>query len=40
MREMLRKIWRGEGFPEEWREGLITPIHKKETPEMLTIIEE
>lgn len=22
-------IWRGKGFPEKWREGLIAPIYKK-----------
>jgi len=22
-------VWRDEGFSEEWREGIITPIHKK-----------
>lgn len=29
LKEVLRRVWRGEGFPEEWREGVITPIHKK-----------
>lgn len=29
LKEVLRKVWRGEGFPEEWREEVITPIHKK-----------
>ena len=25
-------MWRGEGFPEEWRVGLIAPIFKKGDP--------
>lgn len=29
LKEVLRRVWRGEGFPKEWREGIITPIHKK-----------
>lgn len=29
LNEMVKRIWRGEGFPEEWREGIITPIYKK-----------
>src|SRR5699024_3165023 len=33
MRERLRKImneiWKGGGFPRQWTEGLIIPIHKK-----------
>ncbi len=27
--KMLDKIWKGEGLPEEWRVGLISPLHKK-----------
>lgn len=30
LKEVLRRVWRGEEFSEEWREGVITPIHKKE----------
>lgn len=29
LKEVLRRVWKGEGFPEEWRKGVITPIHKK-----------
>jgi len=29
LREILNKIWRGEGWPEEWKEGIICPIFKK-----------
>jgi len=29
LKDLLKKIWKGEGFPEEWRKGVITPIHKK-----------
>ena len=25
----MKRVWKGEGFPEEWKEGLITPIFKK-----------
>ena len=28
-REVVKRVWKGEGFPEEWKEGLITPIFKK-----------
>lgn len=27
--ELFNKVWRGEGFPKEWQEGLIVPIRKK-----------
>ncbi|XP_011688391.1 PREDICTED: uncharacterized protein LOC105450305 [Wasmannia auropunctata] len=26
---MCNKIWRGEGWPEEWKEGVVVPIKKK-----------
>lgn len=29
LKEVLKRVWRGEGFPEKWREGLISPFHKK-----------
>ncbi|CAD6242993.1 GSCOCG00009629001-RA-CDS, partial [Cotesia congregata] len=29
IREIIREVWRGEYFPEDWREGIITPIFKK-----------
>ena len=25
----MKRVWKGEGFPEEWKEGLITRIFKK-----------
>ena len=25
----MKRVWKGEGFPEQWKEGLITPIFKK-----------
>ena len=28
-REVVKRVWKGEGFPEEWKEDLITPIFKK-----------
>ena len=28
-REVVKRVWKEEGFPEEWKEGLITPIFKK-----------
>lgn len=30
LKELCKLIWRGKEFPEEWREGLIAPIYKKE----------
>ena len=27
---MMNKVWRGEGWPEEWKEGVVVPIVKKE----------
>lgn len=30
LKEILRRAWKGEEFPEEWKEGVIAPIHKKE----------
>ena len=26
---MINKVWRGEGWPEEWKEGVVVPIVKK-----------
>lgn len=30
MVELLERIWRGKGWPESWKEGVIVPILKKE----------
>lgn len=27
--KVINKVWRGEGFPEGWKEGIISPIFKK-----------
>ena len=27
--EIFNKVWKGEGFPERWKEGVISPIFKK-----------
>ena len=27
--EICQRVWRGEGFPESWREGIVVPIAKK-----------
>lgn len=27
--EICNRVWRGEGWPEEWKEGIIIPIQKK-----------
>lgn len=27
--EICRRVWKGEGFPERWKEGIIVPIVKK-----------
>jgi hypothetical protein len=29
MVELMNEVWRGEGFPVDWREGVIRPIFKK-----------
>lgn len=29
LEEVLRRVWKGEFFPEEWREGIVVPIYKK-----------
>lgn len=26
---LINKIWNGEGFPEDWKMSLITPIYKR-----------
>lgn len=31
LKEVIRRVWRGEGSLEEWRK-VITPIHKKVNP--------
>lgn len=30
MREVCNRVWKGEGWPEKWREGVIVPVIKKE----------
>ncbi|XP_070522902.1 golgin subfamily A member 6-like protein 22 [Cardiocondyla obscurior] len=27
--EICKRVWKGEGFPEEWREGIVVPVLKK-----------
>jgi hypothetical protein len=27
--EIMNGVWKGEGFPQEWKEGIICPIYKK-----------
>jgi hypothetical protein len=27
--EVMNEVWRGEGFPVDWREGVVCPIYKK-----------
>ena len=29
LKEKLKQVWRGEGYPERWRKGIINPIFKK-----------
>lgn len=29
LKEVIWRVWKGKGFPEEWRYGVITPIYKK-----------
>lgn len=29
MWRVVNEVWKGEGYPEEWRTGLIAPIVKK-----------
>jgi hypothetical protein len=29
MVELLNGVWRGEGFPVDWREDVISPIYKR-----------
>jgi len=31
--DVCGREWKGEGWPEEWREGVVVPIKKKETGE-------
>ena len=34
--EIFNKVWKGEGFPERWKEGVISPIFKKGGGEMVS----
>lgn len=27
--EIIKRVWTGEGFPDDWRESVISPLHKK-----------
>lgn len=29
LKEVIGRVWKRKGFPEEWRYGVITPIYKK-----------
>jgi len=29
LKDLFKRIWKGEDFPEEWRKGVITSIYKK-----------
>lgn len=29
LKEIIHKVWQGEGLPESWKEGVIAPIYKK-----------
>lgn len=33
LEEVLRRVWKGEFFPEEWREEIVVPIYKKRNRE-------
>lgn len=36
LKEIIRKVWGGEGFPEKWKIGIIAPIFKKGDMEEVT----
>lgn len=29
LREVIKEVWRDKGWPESWKEGVISPLHKK-----------
>lgn len=29
---IVKEVWKGKGFPEGWRGGVIVPLHKKGNP--------
>lgn len=31
--EIYKRVWRGKGWPRDWREGIIVPIRKKRESE-------
>jgi len=33
IRQFCNRVWRGEGWPEMWKEGIIIPLVKKEEKE-------
>lgn len=30
LREVCNRVWKGEGWPEKWGEGVVVPVIKKE----------
>lgn len=31
--EIIKKVWKGKGFPDDWRKAVVTILHKKGDPE-------
>jgi len=38
IRKLIISIWKKEKLPEEWKESIIAPIHKKEIKQIVVII--
>lgn len=36
--EIIQKVWKGERYPQKWREGVIRPPHKKGDKKILKTI--